>query len=426
MESPVAGIQELYCSSYDQSKLCSLDVEFIDDPTKPLIHQTSRFLYFFKGSGTIQINGASYELKPNTMVAILPWETSEITEVHEGLQFYKLIYDVEPVSRAMRFSCNFDGEHPAFLTAMEQTPVAYPSDAEAAHISAIMLELKDELGIDSVRNPPQGRLLSDVFVSGKLSELIVRYFRIVSQPGQPQTGRDSAVPAPDNCSLILKYLYSHLSQHLTLDKVSAVVYMSKSSISKAITETTGLSFSDLLSEMRIAKAIGLLSHTDMTLNEIAGLCGFTDASHLSKVFASRIGTTANEYRKINKRATNIFREHEKGFGFDIVTYVHQNYSDPNLTIQTVMVRFGLTAQEINRILLLHVEKNFDAFLHSIRINRACEYLLTSNMSVLDIAIEVGYNNVKTFNRNFTRFKNMTPGTFKKTMTLQVGNESIAR
>ena len=34
------------------------------------------------------------------------------------------------------------------------------------------------------------------------------------------------------------------------------------------------------------------------------------------------------------------------------------------------------------------------------------------------AMEVGYANVKTFNRNFLRFKVMTPGDFRKKVALQ--------
>lgn len=423
MGTPIAEIQDQYCSSYDKSKLCSFDVEFIDNPTKPLIHQMARFLYFFKGTGTFKINGASYRIKPNTLAAILPWETSEITEVSQPLQFYKVIYNADLVSRAMRFG--FGSEHGQFpfMTSIEQIPVAYLDSADAERFLQIMLALKDEVGIDSFYEAPQDEELSNIFTTSKLVELIVLYVRVISRQ---DAGGKSVFPAADNGRLIFKYLYSHLSQRLTLSKVSAVVYMSESSISKYITDVTGLSFSEVLSEMRIAKAIDILTHTEMTLGEVAELCGFTDASHLSKVFSSRIGTTANEYRKINKRVENLFQDSEKNAGFELISYINEHYSDEGLSIQTVISRFHMTAQEINRVLLLHTERNFDDLLNYIRINRACEYLLTTESGILDIAVEVGYNNVKTFNRNFTKLKQMTPGSFRKTMTLQVGGESIAK
>ncbi len=68
---------------------------------------------------------------------------------------------------------------------------------------------------------------------------------------------------------------------------------------------------------------------------------------------------------------------------------------------------------MNRALMLQVEKNFEEFLNYVRINRAAELLLTTDQTVTYIAMEVGYANVKTFNRNFLRFKVMTPGDFRK-------------
>jgi AraC-type DNA-binding domain-containing proteins len=45
-------------------------------------------------------------------------------------------------------------------------------------------------------------------------------------------------------------------------------------------------------------------------------------------------------------------------------------------------------------------------------------LLKTDNSIIDIAIEVGYNTVKSFTRNFLKLKVMTPGAFRRTVTLQ--------
>ncbi len=72
--------------------------------------------------------------------------------------------------------------------------------------------------------------------------------------------------------------------------------------------------------------------------------------------------------------------------------------------------------------LLH--ENFEDFLNYLRVNKACELMLSTKMSITDIAIAVGYNTVKTFSRNFVKLKNMTPATFRKRIILQHGGESI--
>ena len=45
-------------------------------------------------------------------------------------------------------------------------------------------------------------------------------------------------------------------------------------------------------------------------------------------------------------------------------------------------------------------------------NRACELLTTTDRSVMDIALDVGYHNAKTLTRNFVKHKLMTPQSFR--------------
>ncbi|MBR5754263.1 MAG: AraC family transcriptional regulator, partial [Erysipelotrichaceae bacterium] len=86
-------IQEQYCSSYDKRKICSYDVEYIEGDTRPLIHQSSRFWFFLQGKATLIINGRSYPIKQNSFAAILPWDTTIISNVKEPLHFIKIVYN---------------------------------------------------------------------------------------------------------------------------------------------------------------------------------------------------------------------------------------------------------------------------------------------------------------------------------------------
>jgi len=45
-------------------------------------------------------------------------------------------------------------------------------------------------------------------------------------------------------------------------------------------------------------------------------------------------------------------------------------------------------------------------------------LLKTDMQITDIAFEVGYNTVKTFNRNFLKYQKMLPTEFRKNLKLQ--------
>lgn len=422
MNSQLSEIQANTVSAYNKTRTCSFDVEFIDRPTRPLFHQRSRFLCFFAGVGTMKVNGISYDLHANTVVAILPWETSEITQVSEPLKFYKIIYNFDMAAQFIRFWYTWEHKPMSFQTAMVDHPVAYLNEKEGETCSRIASDLRDELGVESCYDSLREQEYGSIFVVSKLVEMIVLHLRSTSR------NRDAiaSTAEPDICGQIFRYCYAHLSEHLTLDKLSAALYMSESSISKYIAAATAQSFSDILGEMRLAKAGDMLAHTEMTLEQVAQLCGFTDAPHLSKAFASQMGDTASEYRKAARGDLNMFTEEEKLLAFEIISYMYKNFTDPELNVGAISEQFRLPAKEINKLLLLHLEKNFDDFLHNLRINRACEYLLSTKMSMIDIAVEVGYNNVKTFNRNFVRQEKMTPGDFRQSTTLQVEGETFIK
>lgn len=416
-----ATVQDQFCSSYDKRKLCGYDVEFVDHPTRPLLHQTSRFLFFEKGAGNIKIDGIDYKLVPDTFIAILPWETTVIDEVTEPLQFIKVVYNSDFITQSMKSTYNTENELLSILTPIGNTPVIYCTRDEARIIKNILNEIKNETGVESIHDVLEEKELSKVYVTNKLCELLIHFKRFITKKECIQ--HDGQQIELDQRNAIFKYMYSHLNEKQTLTKISGVFYMSESAISKYIMDVTGYSFGELLNEMRIVKAIDLLTYTDMTLNEIADITGFTDASHISKVFNDRVGTTPKIYQNIYRNTHDIFGEKEKSVSFEIITYIYENYME-DLRIQDVANKFKISVVELNRILLFQLERNFEDLLNFLRINKACEMMLTTDMAITDIGLAVGYNTVKTFNRNFMRLKNMTPGEFRKTILFQKGSETI--
>ncbi len=89
----ISEIQTKYSSIVDPAQICSFDVEFVDNPTITLIHSSARFLFFKKGKGKMTINGIEYNIVPNCMIAIIPWDVTQITEVDESFEFYKIVYN---------------------------------------------------------------------------------------------------------------------------------------------------------------------------------------------------------------------------------------------------------------------------------------------------------------------------------------------
>ena len=224
---------------------------------------------------------------------------------------------------------------------------------------------------------------------------------------------------------VLSYLYAHSAERLTLSSVAGAFFISESTLSKRLADTTGTTFSKLLSSIRIEKASDYLIYTDLNLDAISTLTGFVDASHLSKHFVAQVGVPPIKFRKIYSKSKTKFNRTNKNVAFEVTDYIYKNYTAEKLNASQVAAQFGVSVAEMNRLMLYYSDMNFETLLNFVRVNRACELLASTEYYVIDVAFEVGYNNIKTFNTNFYKFKGMTPTEFRNRITLQKADGSEA-
>lgn len=412
----IVGMQSQYRSNYDHSSICNFDVEVIEAPTKPLIHQMSRFLLFKEGRGYLKLQGKSYELKAGTVVSILPWQTSDVYQVTEPLRFYILKYYFDGINNIIKSFYNTNNDAVAIIEHLTQTPVIQCSDVQEEMMTQLFLQVRQETGLRIANDVEKEWDLSNIYLTNKLVEILLQFYRFGELYREDQ---NFEVRSIDNAEII-HYIYNHLSEKLTLKMLSSKFFLCESSISNYIHKTTGLSFFDLLNEMRIGKTLNFLLYTDFTMEELAEILGFVDSAHISKVFMSRIGMKANDYRKTYQNVNNICKVKETKASFEIIDYIYRHYME-TLTPKSVADAFCVTVKQLNRILLYQVERNFEDFLNFVRVNRASELLLSTDWSVTDIAVAVGYNTAKTLTRNFLKLRLKTPGAFRQTVVMQEDN-----
>ncbi|WP_158858547.1 AraC family transcriptional regulator [Lunatibacter salilacus] len=60
---------------------------------------------------------------------------------------------------------------------------------------------------------------------------------------------------------------------------------------------------------------------------------------------------------------------------------------------------------------------FVEYLNSIRIGHACKLLLENDENVVEIAFKCGFNNLANFNRQFKKYKSMTPTQYRKLVNI---------
>lgn len=410
-------IQSLYCSPEDYAKVCSLKTEIIDKPTKPLLHQTSRFWFFTGGKGIVRLQDRDYPVQKGTVISVLPWQVSDIIQVDEPLQYYLLAYYFDNINAVVKNFYNFNGEPVNLMGIIEKHPVGYCNESDIKIMYLLFQQLEQEL---DQRNDQEKAAVTDpsslytVYVTNKIIDLILTFLKL------PKEGKETSVRKMEGTireSDIFHYMFNHMSEKITLEQLSGIFYMSESAISDYIRKTTGLSFFDLLNEMRIGKTINFLLYTDFTMEELAEILGFVDSSHICKVFSAKVGMRVNDFRKSYCDVAKVCKADVGQNTYEIIRYIYRN-SQESLTPALVSEKFGITKKELNNILLYQVEKNFSDFLNYLRVNRACKLLKNTDRTLIDIAVEVGYNNTKTLTRNFLFFRNMTPGVFRQNIELQ--------
>jgi AraC-like DNA-binding protein len=97
---------------------------------------------------------------------------------------------------------------------------------------------------------------------------------------------------------------------------------------------------------------------------------------------------------------------------EAVRYVREHFSD-DLSLADLAGRFSLNPSYLSRAFGQHTGTPFVEFLNRIRVEKSCLLLKRSRMTILEIALWVGYNNVSWFNRSFRRITGLSPREYRK-------------
>lgn len=405
----VIPIQNIYTFDRMNNCVCEFNVEVFEQATEPLIHPMARLWLVNEGIGTVRINGKEYLLTRGSLVSVLPWQITEITEVKRPFQFYVVQYHFERINELIKTFFNPGHTQISFIQMLRRMPVITFGEEVYKEVQHMFHQIRQETQYLHREEETQGEeALGNVYVINKLIEILVSFGR---------SSRKAPSKEPADISEIFHFMYTHLNEKITVPMLSKMFYLSESAIRSYLKSKTGLSFFDLLNEMRVGKMINYLLYTDLTVGELAQILGFADDAHMCKIFKARMGLKTNEFRNVYQMVGDACCIADRKEMYELVSYIYRNHTE-DLQLSSISRRFHMSPKDINRILAYQVEMNFNEFLNVIRINHAAHLLLTSKKNVLTIALEVGYQTEKTFTRNFLQVKGKTPGEFRKKVHLK--------
>lgn len=97
----------------------------------------------------------------------------------------------------------------------------------------------------------------------------------------------------------------------------------------------------------------------------------------------------------------------------VVRYVQKHYTDPNFSIQQVSDEMGLSAANLSQQFKYHTGQNISDYIAQLRMEKAKELLRTTEYSVNEIAVMVGYISSTSFISKFKQLTEKTPGLYRK-------------
>lgn len=123
--------------------------------------------------------------------------------------------------------------------------------------------------------------------SGVYEMLLELYHRIGDKPGI----KEQTVMAR-----ILEYIEAHYIEDISLESVAGVAFMNPYYFSSFFKKHMKRNFKQFVTDLRMQKAIELLTHTDLMVYEIAEKVGYNNARHFSDMFKKQTGKLPQEFK----------------------------------------------------------------------------------------------------------------------------------
>lgn len=98
--------------------------------------------------------------------------------------------------------------------------------------------------------------------------------------------------------------------------------------------------------------------------------------------------------------------------YKVLLYVEKNYAD-NCTLKAVAKGLQYDYYYLSKLFTKLMNMNFTDYLNHYRISQACYLLKNTNKSIDEVAINCGYDSLRTFHRNFRKINSCSPKEYRR-------------
>lgn len=268
---------------------CLFDTNVMPFPVRPHWHYFMEMVYMREGIGRIESDGVSYILEKGDMILFHPEAVHAIYSADDRpLKYEVLKFDVNklytensyaPKLRIILSSANQNSKAPTFFKSHE---------TEHIPIADIFEECRRELD--------EKEYGYDILVHNKICYLLVSLIRIWRENGFDTDVAAGTASEVSSIHAITAYIDAHAGEPVKVEDLAEMCNMSYSYFAKNFKQYYGRSCKEYIEFIRICKAEDMLLFTDFDLSYISQETGFSDSSHLIKIFKKWKGVTPKQYK----------------------------------------------------------------------------------------------------------------------------------
>lgn len=107
---------------------------------------------------------------------------------------------------------------------------------------------------------------------------------------------DESTTQDRHVTMVIRYMYQHLKENLTLEEISEEVQLSKSYLNAVFKAQTGRSPVEFFIHLKMQEACKLLKSTDLYIYEVSAELGYTDQYYFSRIFKKVVGVSPKDYK----------------------------------------------------------------------------------------------------------------------------------
>lgn len=225
------------------------------------------YLYCTQGKGIVNIDGTPYHLKENEAFCIPKYQ--------------RHFYYADPEDPWSILWVHFKGTDADYYP-LNAHPVVPFSSEHGANRMAFLFNLLFRVAEENYS------LGNFIYMSQVLQLILAETYHRERHPSANRQNR--------YVTNMVRYMYQHLSEHLTLAQISGEFGLSKSYIHSIFHKSTGHAPLDFFIRLKMKEACKLLRRTDIYIYEVAQMLGYQDPYYFSRVFKKLVGVSPRAYQ----------------------------------------------------------------------------------------------------------------------------------